>query len=313
MKRWIFAFIFTLALNCPAQTPAPAPTAPPLPPDLEAVHDIEMGKGGGKILHAEVVQPKAADKRLGRAVIYVHGGGWMAGTNKYDISRVYFLAQHGYLVTSIEYRLSLEAKWPAQIEDCKLAVRWLRANAARYQISPDRIGVYGHSAGGHLTACMGTMDDLKFEGTGGFEGVSSRVQAVVDTAGPVDFREGNFYAGSTYIPDTQIPKDDGMLLTLLGKSFAAAPELWKEASPITHIHSGIPPFFIAHGEMDPIVSPVQAQNFAADLRKAGVPTELTLIQNANHGLGTIPGGVPASPDGTTFRAMVLAFFDKYLK
>src|SRR6202012_4574115 len=94
---------------------------------------------------------------------------------------------HGYFLASIEYRLRPKYKWPAQIEDCKLAVRWLRANAAKYHIDPDRIGCWGHSAGGHLVACMGTMDDPKLEGTGGYPGVSSKVQAVADFDGVEDF------------------------------------------------------------------------------------------------------------------------------
>jgi acetyl esterase/lipase len=100
-------------------------------------------------------------------VIVIHGGGWSKGTYKDHVG--INLAMKGYFVANVEYRLSGEAKWPAQIEDCKMAVRWLRANAAKYNIDPNHIGCMGSSAGGHLAACLGTMgDDKKFEGNGGY-------------------------------------------------------------------------------------------------------------------------------------------------
>lgn len=309
---WVPVLFLSLAPFCLAQTPTPPPI-PPVPSDLEVTHDVEIGKGGGKVLHAEIVRSKSAMAHPARAIIYVHGGGWMGGDNKCDVRRTYFLAQKGYLVASIEYRLSVEAKWPAQIEDCKLGVRWLRANAARYGIDPNHIGIYGHSAGGHLVACMGTMDDPKYEGSGGYEGVSSKVQAVLDTAGPVDLTGGNFSDGDEYISDKQRAQNVVQFATLMGKPYEGNAELWKEASPITHVRASNPPFFIAHGERDPNVSPLQAKRFAAALQQAGVPVTLVIVQNANHGLGSVVPGVPAIPDGPAFRSMVLEFFDKYLK
>ncbi len=313
----MFGFWLAATLILAAQTPPPAPSQvphpPPVPDDLVVTHDVEIGKGGDKILHAELVQPKDPTKRLPRAVIYVHGGGWAGGSTVSEIGRAYQLAKAGYFVASVQYRLSVEAKWPAQIEDCKLAVRWLRANAAQYQIDPDHIGVAGQSAGGHLVACLGTMDDPKFEGTGGYPGVSSKVQAVEDTSGPVDFTNGNFYDGDDFVPPAQKPKSDSMLITLFGATFAANPDVWKEGSPITHVKAGDPPFLIACGEHDQIVSPEQGKTFAAALEKVGVPVELIIVKNGIHSLAPAVGGPPSDPDPNTLRLRLIAFFDKYLK
>ena len=316
MKLKIHACVLNLILFASpalAQTSSPTPaiaTPPPVPPDLEVTSGIETGKGGDTTLHAEVVRRK--NQTPTRAVIYVHGGGWAGGDYISDAARAYFLAQAGYLVASIEYRLSTAAKWPAQIEDCKLGVRWLRANAKQYHIDPDHIGIYGHSAGGNLVACMGTMEEPRFDGHGGYDGVSSKVQAVLDAAGPVDFRAGNFSDGSQYVSASQKDKDTGMLLLLFGAPFAKIPDTYMDASPISHVRTGDPPFFIAHGEKDPIVSTAQATTFAAALEKVGVPVQLLIVKNGNHGLGPLPQGLPPDPDAKGFRVMAVDFFNKYL-
>jgi len=171
--------------------PPTARTVPPKfasPPSVEVLHDVVIGAGGTRTLHAEIARPKDPPATPMPAVLWIHGGGWNGGSHISNAAQ--WLAAHGYFTASIEYRLSDEAKWPAQIEDCKLGVRWLRANAAQYSVNPDRIGCWGHSAGGHLVACLGTIDEPEFEGAGGYAGVSSRVQAVVDFCGPVDFSDG---------------------------------------------------------------------------------------------------------------------------
>lgn len=318
---WVLGLILPLALHGAAQVPStpparPAPVPLPLPKvpdDLAVTYDVVFGQAGSKVLTAEILRPKDPQKAPTRAVIYVHGGGWAGGDEKHEVARVFFLAQAGYLIVSINYRLSGEAKWPAQVKDCKLGIRWLRAHAAEYHIDPDHIGIAGQSAGGNLVACLGTMDDPKLDDEGGYSGVSSKVQAVVDTSGPVDFTHGNFYDGSTFIPELQKPKDTAMLTALFGTTFAANPQLYIDSSPITHVRADDPPFLVACGEKDAIVSPEQGKTFAAALAKAGVPVELIVVKNANHGLGPIPGGLPTDPDTKTLRERIRAFFDKYLK
>jgi acetyl esterase/lipase len=173
--------ILALPISVTAQTNAPVTHAtpaitlasPPVPEGIEVQHDVVIGKGGTQDLHAEIAYPKGATKPL-PAIIYIHGGGWIGGSYKH--TSFMKIATHGYFGASIEYRFSNVAKWPAQIQDCELAVRWLRANAAKYNVDPNRIGAWGDSAGGHLVACLGTMADVKeYQGDGGYPGVSGAV------------------------------------------------------------------------------------------------------------------------------------------
>ena len=203
-----------------AAAPAPKSIPPPkVPAGVVYQPDIVTGTGGGRPLHVDAVWPEKLPAGLLPAILFVHGGGWAGGSHKF--MRPMFLATRGYFVATVEYRLSGEATWPAQIEDCKLAVRWLRANAPKYHVDPDRIGVWGESAGGHLVACLGTIGpEASLEGEGGYPGVSSKVQAVVDFFGPVDFLDPA--AGET---------NDSAAKKMLGGSVTEKPEVWKQASP----------------------------------------------------------------------------------
>ncbi|MCX6897172.1 MAG: alpha/beta hydrolase [Verrucomicrobia bacterium] len=269
---------------------------------IEVIHDVEIGKGGGRTLHAEIARPKNPPPAPMPAVLFIHGGGWQEGTHKQNGAAV--LPLFGYFTASIEYRLSDEAKWPAQIEDCKLAVRWLRANAAKYNVNPDRIGVWGMSAGAHLAACLGTMGDAKeLEGNGGWAGVSSRVQAVASYCGGFDLT------------------DDGTindLIRQLGTKLCGGPATeklaaWRQASPLLHITPQCPPFLIVHGDKDDTVPFAQSERMEAALRKAGVPVEFIRVKGGNHGM-IAPFGQPAAePDVQTLYKRVAAFFDKHLK
>jgi acetyl esterase/lipase len=286
---------------------------PPPPAGVTAERDIVAGQSGGVPIHVDVAYPSAPSPTPLPALLYVHGGGWAAGHGPDGLGFCYAAARRGYFSATVDYRLSNVAKWPAQIQDCKLAVRWLRANAAKYNVDPNKIGAVGHSAGGHLVACLGTMDDPKFEGDGGYAGVSSKVQAVSDWSGPADLTDGNFGNGSDSVtPETRM-HDIGLLDALIGFTFDQRPDLWKDASPIMWIKPNDPPFQVVHGSVDEIVSVKQGEEFAAALQKAGVPTELIIIQNGGHGLGPRPGGPPAVPDHVELMKRVFAFFDKNLK
>jgi acetyl esterase/lipase len=286
------------------------PNAPPVkvPSDVIVTENVEMGKGGDKILHADVYQPKTPPAAPLPAVIFVHGGGWSSGSYKGGSTKPY-LAEHGYVAVSIEYRLSHVAPWPAQLEDCRLAVRWLRANAAKYGVDPNRIGAWGGSAGGHLVSCLGTMaDQPQFDGDGGWPGVSSRVQAVVDGSGPVDFTTGSEgLKGST--PTTDSP----MLIALFGGSFAQKSAIYQQASPITYVKAGDPPFLVIHGDQDHSVPIAQARKMVAALKAAHVPVEYIVVHNADHNGKSAPGFPPTSPIAGELNKMALAFLDKYLK
>src|SRR5580693_4221442 len=193
MRMLRLACLFTTllaALNLSAQTNPLLATN--LSGNIFVQHFVVFGKGGNSDLHADIAWPKDVTGPL-PAIIHIHGGGWVGGT--YHGGGIERLAQEGYFAATIEYRLDNVAKWPAQIQDCKCAVRWLRANAAKYNVDPNRIGVIGESAGGHLVACLDTMDGVKdYEGDGGWTGVSSAVQAVVDYYGPTDFITPDIYS-----------------------------------------------------------------------------------------------------------------------
>ena len=276
------------------------------PPGQELLSNVVFGTGGGRDLHAEILRPKEPLKEPMPAVLIIHGGGWSGGNH---LTYAPWLVQQGYFTASIEYRLSGEAPWPAQIEDCKLAVRWLRANAAKFHVNPDRIGVMGHSAGGHLVACLGTLGDAKeLEGCGGYDGVSSRVQAVVDQSGPADFTpEGGPAVGTNRT-------DHPMLVKLLGGTYAEKTAVWRQASPALHAGVDAPPFLIVHGEKDTIVPVAQGERLAAALKRAGAKVELLLIKNGGHGLrADKPDGPPAEPDQNAQQAAIIAFFDNHVK
>jgi acetyl esterase/lipase len=298
-------FLLAFGPPCLAQ-PKPAPREQPTPPGFTS-SVVEIGHGGGRVLHAKIAAPTKTPDAPMPAVVIIHGGGWAAGSY---LSIPYPFVPKRYFIASIEYRLSHEAPWPAQIEDCKLGVRWLRANAAKYHVDPNRIACLGGSAGGHLVACMGTIDSPDLEGDGGYPGVSSKVQAVVDMSGPTDFTQGNFGLGGANIDAKSLARDVGLETAFLGGTQAQKPEVWKQASPITWVRAGDPPFFILQSETDTIVSPRQATTFADALKKAGVPVQLVMIKNAPPKGHSRAGGVP---DEATQNDEIHQFLDRYLK
>ena len=175
------AFGLVLASTLPAQDGNQSTS------DYTVVADLQYCTGAGKALLMDVFVPR---KRIHDtpAVLWLHGGGWERG-DKNGSSGARFLASAGFVTASIYYRLSGEAKFPADIEDCKCAIRYLRANSRRFGIDPSRIGVAGASSGGHLALLAGTADEKAgLEGSGGWPNISSRVKAVVSYYGPTDFR-----------------------------------------------------------------------------------------------------------------------------
>jgi acetyl esterase/lipase len=276
------------------------------PQDVEVHEDVVYGKVDGTELHVDIAYPKQTPAKPMPAVLLIHGGGWAGGTHKGYLPT--YLAQNGYFLATVEYRLSGEAPWPAQIEDCKLAVRWLRANAAKYHVNPERIGVMGHSAGGHLVSCLGALGNETTLDVGDFHDQNSRVQAVVDEAGPVDFTpEGRPTIGA-------VKDDHPGLIKLFGGSYDAKTDAWKQASSALHVSAQTPPFLIIHGEEDHLVPIKQAEEMAAALKKAGVPYEMVRIKNGGHGLrADKPSDPPAEPDTKAQQDIILHFFDQQLK
>lgn len=217
----------------------------------------------------DIYLPVSTTKPL-PVILSIHGGAFLGG-DKRDGQVIPMLKglQRGYAVISINYRLSGEAIWPAQIQDCKAAVRWIRANAKTYNLDADKIVAWGGSAGGHLSAVLGTsgnVDELEDLSQGNPE-YSSRVQAVVDWFGPTDFLKMDEQLKASGVVNPQIHSvPDSPESKLIGKNLEDAPELVKSANPETYISADDPPFLIQHGIEDNLV-PYQGSVYLA--RKLG--------------------------------------------
>ena len=257
--------------------------------NVEVTRDIEYDRAGDTPLLLDLyVPPKKPDGPL-PIVVWIHGGGWRGGDKRR--CRALLLVKRGYAVASVNYRLSREATFPAQIHDCKSAIRWIRANAKKYSIDPDRIGVWGGSAGGHLVALLGTSGGVKaLEGDGANLDQSSRVQAVADFCGPADLTAFKGADRSRRLLEAFLggPVDDNLAKAAL-------------ASPVTHITKDDPPFLIMHGSADPVVPAAQSRRLPTALKKAGIDTTLRIIEGAGHGVS-----------GPGVHNQVTAFFDKHL-
>jgi acetyl esterase/lipase len=261
---------------------------PAIPPGVQVLRDLEYVQGGHARNRLDLYLPEKADRPL-PVIVWVHGGGWAAGdkTN----GPAFRFAAKGYAVASINYRFSQDAIFPAQIYDCKAAVRWLRASANKYRLDSAHFGAWGASAGGHLVALLGTTGDVKdLEGPGGNADQSSRVQAVVDWYGPTDF----LTAGTK---DTRTH--------LLGGAPQEHPEQARKASPITYVSRNSAPILIMHGDEDRTVPISQSETFAAALKKAGADVTYVVVKGGKHG-----GALFASAE-TTRR--VEDFFANHLK
>lgn len=230
-------------------------------------------------------------------VVWVHGGGWQGGS-KENAPQVLRMMPQGYAAASINYRLSQHAVYPAQIHDAKAAIRYLRANAKKYKIDPDRIGVMGGSAGGHLVALLGTTGDVKeLEGDIGNKDVSSRVQAVCNLFGPTDLIK---LAEISNIKDS--PKSP--ITALLGGTVQEKKDLANKANPITYATKDDAPILMLHGDKDALVPHSQSEILHDAMKKVGVESTLIVIPGAGHGNGV------ATPDTL---AKVDAFLAKHLK
>jgi len=263
------------------------------------------------LIHKDIVYDRAGDRDLlldlylpagdgpHPLVVWVHGGGWRRGSKANP--QALWLTGHGFAVASIAYRLSGVAKFPAQIEDAKSAIRFLRANSRAYHIDPDRIAAWGASAGGHLVALLGvTGDQPFFEPRAGARAVSSRVQAVVDYYGPTDLLRMSGFPSSIAHDAPDSPES-----LLIGGPIQEHKEKTARANPIRYVTPGDAAFLIVHGDKDMSVPLNQSELLHAALLKAGVPAELRVLEGAGH------GGPPfQDPD---MKKTVLAFLQKYLK
>jgi acetyl esterase/lipase len=266
----------------------------------------------GRNLELDLFRPEKQEGAL-PVVVWIFGGAFRVDNKVAQTHAATWLIHHGYAVAVISYRLSGEALFPAQIHDCKAAVRWLRANSAKYNLDPEQIGVWGPSSGGYLSAMLGVTGDVKsLEGDLGNLDESSRVQAVVDFYGPSDFLkmdEARLPDGQWHYP-TDSPESQ-----LLGAPIQEVPEKVREANPITYVNGSAPPFFILHGTDDLLVSVNQSELLFAALKDAGVESSFFKLVGAGHGgpqFWVEQSGMRVGPEPVV-GAMVLAFFNKHLK
>ncbi len=260
----------------------------------EVVKDLEYARPNGYSLLLDLYLPENASGAV-PVVVWVHGGGWKNGSKKN--CQAAWLAEEGYAVASINYRLTDVAQWPAQIDDCREAIRWLRRNANLFGLDSERIGSWGESAGAHLAALMGTLPYPNDEH------VSSRVSAVCDWYGPTELLTmppNNVGDGRT---EEDVANSNGA--KLLGCTVKDCPELAKQASGYDNVSKDDSAFLIMHGDEDPGVPISQSVQFYERLQKMGVPSQLEIVKGAGHG-----GKLFDTPE---VRATVLAFFERYLK
>ncbi|HPP13319.1 MAG TPA: alpha/beta hydrolase [bacterium] len=229
-------------------------------------------------------------------IVWIHGGGWRTGS-KENCRPALLLLPYGYAIASINYRLTGIASFPAQLEDCKAAIRFLRAQAKNRNLEPERIGVWGSSAGGHLSALLGTTGEIREFDRGGYPEFSSRVQAVCD------------YYGPTYLPEMPgrrfQPGESSPVSALIGGSLENFQEKAIKASPLIYVSSQSAPFFIVHGDRDTTVPVAQSEKLARALEKAGVRVQLQIIKDAGHG-----GPQFTRPE---LIRQVASFFDQHLR
>lgn len=248
---------------------------------------VVFGTGGGRELRCDIFEPPAGVKN-GIAVLLVHGGGWSQGDRSQLKGYGVLLGRRGYTCIASEYRLTGEALWPAQIEDVKCALRYVRANATEFGIDPDRIVVSGNSAGGHLSLMAGATTDASFEGSGGHADQPSKVAAAI----------------SFYPPTGLDARDWGGMPALFGKG--APQETIRGASPLAYATSDFPPTLLIHGNKDEVVPADEATNMYDALLKAGVPVELHMFANQPHGFDADP------KLGRQCADIMLSFLDRFV-
>ena len=298
--------VLLVFLSCktagPVASPVPWRALPGVDPAKlgTVARDIIYGTAGNVLLKLDIYYPKACDGAV-PAVVYVHGGGWTQGDKSGGAGAVEIpeLVNRGYLVAAVNYRLAPQYQFPAQIEDVKNAIRFLRANAASYGVDTARFGAMGGSAGGHLVALLGTTDtSAGLEGAGGYADRSSRVQAVVDLFGPSDL-------------SIMFPGNSVIILEQVFGTRDPRSEKARMASPVTYVSPDDPPFLILHGDKDTLVPLSQSRILYDRLLAAGVTANLVVVKNGGHGFTPVGGAI--SPTRLELTNAIADFFDKYLK
>ena len=254
-------------------------------------NDVVYGSGGGRDLKCNVYMPPQAGSAR-PAVLLVHGGGWVNGDRSQLHGYGILLGRIGYVCVATEYRLAGEAKWPAQIHDVKAALRWMRANAERLGIDPEKISVSGNSAGAHLSLMLaGTQSVAEFEGDGGNAGVSTHVAASIA-----------FYAPAQLYAHNQPLREE--LSFLFGRGYTV--ETARDASPISHASAKFPPTLLITGNKDELVPDEASFRMYRALIDAGAKAELHVYADAPHAFDATP------EFGRQAASIMALFLDRYV-
>lgn len=232
--------------------------------------NVPYAEVAGSQLRLDIYEPAEKGSDLRPAVVLIHGGAWTNLDKGTMRGMGQFLARAGFVGVSVDYRLfhGTENRWPAQLDDVQRAVRWLRANAGKYGVNPDRIGAFGHSAGAQLAAFLG-MEDTRDNSDAALAKYSSKVQAVVDVSGPTDFTT------------ERDPRAVTFLTNFLGVDYEKGAEIWRRASPAFQVAKQDAPFLIMHGTQDDNVPIAQAQELYDKLHAAGVPVEFVKVNDGH--------------------------------
>jgi acetyl esterase/lipase len=262
--------------------------------DIVVENDVEFSNPDNQRLVLDLARPKGDGPFP--AILCIHGGGFRAGDRHGYDGLVKQLAARGYVAATVEYRLAPKFQFPAQVYDVKAAVRWMRANAAKYHVDPNRVGVVGGSAGGHLVHFLGVTGDVKaFEGDGGSADQSSRVQCVVSYFGPSDFTKS--YGKSVDAAE--------VLPLFLGGNLEQQRQRHIQSSPLYWVTPNAAPTLAIHGTKDNYVAYEQAVWIVDKLLAAGVEAQLMTLDGAGHGF--------AGEDAKRADDAMFAFFDRHLK
>jgi len=261
---------------------------------VKVERNLTYAQVDGAPLHLDLYEPGQPTGKL-PVVVWIHGGAWNSGSK--NPCPIGFMAAHNLAIVSLDYRLTQTAPFPAQLHDCKGAIRWLRAHAEQYHLDPDHIGIFGASAGGHLALLLATVhDNPALEGTvGGNNDRSSAVQCVCAFYPPTDLNRLVTNPAFRTNPNGDVAKlIGGAVDSNVAKAIAA--------SPLTYVDKTCAPVFLLHGEADTLVPPDQSRIFYAALQQAGVESQLEIIPHQGHGIIAPPAAAKK----------IYAFFNRHL-
>lgn len=278
MSRFVIALVSSVAVAAlvvaRAEDPKPAPKTDKgtkAKPVVKVSRDVLFDTIDGTRLYMDVAVPEGDGPFP--CVVMFHGGAWSMGSRRDLSSVIETVAGRGYVAASASYRLAPKHKFPAQIQDARSAVRFLRANAKDHKIDADRIGTAGFSAGGHLALLLGLAGKVDGWDAGANLETSPKVRCVVDFFGPADL---SLYGKSPGL-------EDAYMVPVFGKQCKTDPEIYKKASPVTYVTKDAPPVLLVHGTFDLVVPVVHSEGLHKKLKDAGATAELITVRGAGHG------------------------------